>query len=190
MSNYSFSFVWGFWRSKLILSTGLLHTLTAEELRGLLEHEAAHHERRDNLIKLALSFCTYTSLAIPFTRLLLRWRSLEVERFCDEIAASRTNAPLDIASALVKLRRRASPTPLAASSFVADSSSSFHLRVSRLIDSVNESSFIYSQSVVRRRQIWSTATYALIFISSLLVSTYLSPFAFHQRAESLIQLFK
>jgi Zn-dependent protease with chaperone function len=75
MSNYPFSFVWGFRRSKLILSTGLLHTLNREELRGLLEHEAAHHERLDNMIKLALSFCTYASLAVPFTSQLLRWRS-------------------------------------------------------------------------------------------------------------------
>ncbi len=69
MSDYPFSFVWGFGRSKLVLSSGLLHTLSPEELAGLLEHEAAHHTRRDNLAKLALTFFGQASLAFP-----LAWR--------------------------------------------------------------------------------------------------------------------
>src|SRR5262249_14287123 len=43
VSRYPFAFVWGYLRSKLIISTGLLNALTAEELSALLEHEAAHH---------------------------------------------------------------------------------------------------------------------------------------------------
>ena len=54
MSDYPLSFVWGFRHSKLILSSGLLRTLSSAELTGVLEHEAAHHARRDNLIKLLL----------------------------------------------------------------------------------------------------------------------------------------
>src|SRR5207245_1520790 len=38
-------------------------------------------------------------------RRLWRWRSEQVELLCDEIAAARSSAPLDIADALVKLRR-------------------------------------------------------------------------------------
>ena len=108
-----------------MVSTGLLRTLNESELIGLLEHEAAHHQRRDNLIKLALSFCTYASLAFVLTRRVLTWRGLEVERLCDEVAASRTKAPLEIASALLKLRRGTFPTPVTASSFVAEDISSF-----------------------------------------------------------------
>ena len=184
MSDYPFSFVWGFTRSKLIVSTGLLRTLTESELVGLLEHEAAHHERRDNLIKLVLSFCTYSSLAFVLTRRLLTWRGSEVERLCDEVAASRTNAPLDIASALVKLRRRTAPTPVTASSFIAEDISSFHTRVSRLIDSeVDQSSAILSGSQSR-----TAVAFATIFLGSLFVSTFFFPLAFHRTVESLIQL--
>jgi beta-lactamase regulating signal transducer with metallopeptidase domain len=185
MSDYPFSFVWGFTRSKLIVSTGLLRTLNESELIGLLEHEAAHHQRRDNLIKLALSFCTYSSLAFVFTRRVLTWRGLAVERLCDEVAASRTNAPLDIASALVKLRRRTSRMPVTASSFIAEDMSSFHSRVSRLIDFEGDDT---SSTTASGSQAPLAIALSLLFFVSLFVSTYFFPLAFHRTVESLIQL--
>ena len=97
MSEYPLSFVWGFRRSKLILSSGLLRALTPDELTGVLEHEVAHHTRRDNLIKLFLSVCSYSSLAFAFSRLIVGWRATEVEMICDEVAADRTSQPLEIA---------------------------------------------------------------------------------------------
>ena len=188
ISNYPFSFLWGFSRSRLILSTGLLRTLNEAELAGLLEHEAAHHERRDNLVKFALLLCCYSSLAFLLTRRLLTWRALEVEQFCDEVAASRTKAPLDIASALVKLRRQTSPTPVGASSFIAEDTSTFHSRVSRLIESVDREASRYQIDSLRNRT-WRGFAFGAIFIGSLLLSTYFFPLTFHRAAESLIQLF-
>jgi beta-lactamase regulating signal transducer with metallopeptidase domain len=187
MSDYPFSFVWGFTRSKLIVSTGLLRTLNESELIGVLEHEAAHHERRDNLIKLTLSFCTYSSLAFVLTRRLLTWRGLEVEQLCDEVAASRTKAPLEIASALVKLRRRTTPTPVTASSFIAEDMSSFRYRVSRLIDCENGVTSTTSQTV-NATQAPIAIGFSLLFVGSLFISTYFFPLAFHHRVESLIHL--
>ena len=184
MSDYPFSFVWGFTRSKLIVSTGLLRTLNESELIGLLEHEAAHHERRDNLIKLVLSFCTYSSLVFVLTRVLVTWRGLEVERLCDEVAAARTKAPLDIASALVKLRRRTAPTPVTASSFIADDISSFQSRVARLIDSEGNNISTTSRPVNGRS---IAIGFSFLFAASLFTSTYFFPLAFHRAVESLIQ---
>lgn len=186
MSDCPFSFVWGFTRSKLIVSTGLLRTLNESELIGLLEHEAAHHERRDNLIKLVLSFCVYSSLAFVLTRRLLTWRGLEVERLCDEVAASRTNAPLDIASALVKLRRRTAPTPVTASSFIAEDISSFHSRVSRLINSEDNRGATTSE--ISGSQVPVAVAFSLCFLGSLFVSTFFFPLTFHRTVESVIQL--
>jgi beta-lactamase regulating signal transducer with metallopeptidase domain len=185
VSDHPFSFVWGFTRSKLIVSTGLLRTLNESELIGLLEHEAAHHQRRDNLIKLALSFCTYVSLAFFLARRVLTWRGLEVERLCDEVAASRTKAPLDIASALLKLRRGTSATPVTASSFIAEDMSSFHSRVSRLIDSDGGNT---SSATAGGSQAPRAIAFSLLFFISLFVSTYFFPLAFHRTVESLIQL--
>lgn len=146
MSDYPLSFVWGFRHSKLILSSGLLRTLTAAELRGVLEHEAAHHARRDNLIKLLLSVFSYSSLAFPLSRLIVLWRGTEVEIICDEVAAARTSEPLEIAEALVKLRRQTmvggiasdlAATQAVASSFVSNSALTFQRRVSRLLTLVD-----------------------------------------------------
>jgi Zn-dependent protease with chaperone function len=185
MSDCPFSFVWGFSRSRLIVSTGLLRTLNQAELTGLLEHEAAHHERRDNLIKLVLSFFSFASLAFPLMRRLLTWRGLEVEQLCDQIASSRTSAPLDIASALVKLRRRTAPLRVTASSFIAEDTSSFYSRVSRLIESGDKLS---ASADSARSQLPIAIVFSLLFVGSLFVSTYFFPTGFHRSVESLIHL--
>ena len=107
MSHFLLSFDWGYRKPKLILSSGLLNTLTPEEILGVLEHEAAHYVRRDNLMKLMLSLCGYASVAFPLSLLILRWRNEQVELACDEVAVAKTNSPLEIADALVKVRRNA-----------------------------------------------------------------------------------
>lgn len=198
MSNYPLSFVWGFRHSKLILSSGLLRMLTSAELRGVLEHEAAHHARRDNLIKLLLSVFSYCSLAFPLSRLILGWRGTEVELICDEQAAARTSEPLAIAEALVKLRRQTvagvtgselATTQAAASSFISDSALTFERRVGRLLNLVDAPASGFST----RNSLPSIGTGALLFVSSiatLSVTLYFDPLAVHHAAEALIQIFK
>jgi Zn-dependent protease with chaperone function len=133
-SDQPLSFVWGFGRAKLVVSTGLLTTLTPEELAAVLEHEAAHHARRDNLSKLGLTMCAHATLAVPLARRLLRWRDEQVELICDETAA-RSTSPLDLADALVKVRRHALrvAVPALASSFVPENDGAVEERVRRLV---------------------------------------------------------
>ena len=197
MSDYPLSFVWGFRHSKLILSSGLLRMLTAAELTGVLEHEAAHHARRDNLVKLLLSLCSYSSLAFPLSRLIVSWRASEVELICDELAASRTSHPLEIAEALVKLRRQtiaghlaSEPIPIdgVASSFVSDRGGTFQRRVGRLLTLVDAPVSFYSGS-----QQYATRAAAIFFAASLvaLSATLLfAPLSVHHATEGLIQIFK
>ncbi len=196
MSNYPFSFVWGFTRSKLLLSSGLLCDLTREELAGVIEHEATHHLRRDNLVKLFLNLCCYCSLTFPLSRLILKWRALEVEMICDEVAAARTAAPLEIAEALIKLRRQTLPKSDAAlikvsgSAFVPDGSQSFERRVRRLIDFADiipEPGQVATMSILRKGRVCLIAT---TFITTLIVSTLLAPLAVHHAAEALIHFIK
>jgi Zn-dependent protease with chaperone function len=106
MSEYPLSFVWGWRRSTLVLSSGLLRALEPAGLTAVLEHEAAHHARRDNLVKLGLAICGSLSLAAPLSRRLLRWHAEQVELVCDEVAAVSTSEPLEVADALVTVRRR------------------------------------------------------------------------------------
>jgi Zn-dependent protease with chaperone function len=190
VSDYPFSFVWGFGRSKLVLSSGLLHALTPEELTGVLEHEAAHHARRDNLIKLWLTLLGYASLAFPLSWLLLRWRAEEVEMVCDEVAAARTAAPLEIAEALVKLRRQATVVParVFASSFTPDNAPSFERRVRRVIALADAlPSPARANTLTQTRKGW-TWILLIAFFASLATVYACAPLAIHQAAESLIQL--
>lgn len=190
MSDYALSFVWGFRRSKLILSSGLLNTLTPVELTGVLEHEAAHHERRDNLIKLLLSLCSYSSLAFPLTRVIVSWRATEVEMICDEVAARRTSEPLEIAEALVKLRRQTlargiTAEPVAtsvASSFVSDSAVMFERRVDRLL------AFEDAVSPDQNARLAVRVSVALLAASVVTLSAILlfAPLSVHHAAEAVI----
>ena len=194
MSDYALSFVWGFRRSKLILSSGLLNTLTPVELTGVLEHEAAHHERRDNLIKLLLSVCSYSSLAFPLTRAIVSWRATEVEMICDEVAARRTSEPLEIAEALVKLRRQTlargiSAQPVAtsiASSFVSDNAVMFERRVDRLLAFEDAASGHHNASLAARVSVVLLAA-SVVTLSAILL---FAPLSVHHAAESLIEIIK
>lgn len=194
MSDYPLSFVWGFGRSKLLLSSGLLNTLTAEELAGVLEHEAAHHARRDNLIKLVLAICSRLSLAFPLTRLVLLWRNEQVELICDEVAASLTSSPLEVASALVKVRRCSpassySPIVMApgVSVFLASDTHSFERRVHRLL-SFADLSLTQAHGIrLSQPPVHTALSVALIFIFSLALLFLFTPFIVHQSAESIIQ---
>ena len=194
MSEYPLSFVWGFRHSKLILSSGLLRTLSPAELTGVLEHEVAHHARRDNLIKLLLSFCSYSSLAFPLTRSIVGWRAMEVEMICDEVAANRTSAPLDIAEALVKLRRQTiagdiAPEPVAtpaiASSFVSDNALCFQRRVDGLLALVDT-------PLTGPTRKWGSA--GAMFVAASLVALagvlLFAPLSVHHVTETLIETLK
>lgn len=197
MTDYPLSFVWGVRRSKLILSSGLLRTLTPQELVGVLEHESAHHTRRDNLFKLLLSLCTYTSLAFPLSRLILRWRATEVEAICDEDAVARTTAPLELAEALIKLRRQTSavhatePTPTGAlvSGFVFGNVPTVEYRVNRLLRLCDsEPARTEDQKQHRARKTTSLViTGALLTLLGIFV---VAPLSIHHAAETLIEILK
>jgi Zn-dependent protease with chaperone function len=100
------AFVWGIFTVKLIVSTGLLQALSKEKLAALLEHEAAHYRRRDNLTRWVLNLSRYASFAFPLATLLYHWWHQAVEMVCDEAAARRTD-PCDVAAALVAVKRLA-----------------------------------------------------------------------------------
>ncbi|HEX8352852.1 MAG TPA: M56 family metallopeptidase [Pyrinomonadaceae bacterium] len=192
MSDCPLSFVWGFRRSKLILSSGLLNALTPEQLRGVIEHEAAHHSRRDNAVKLILSVASYLSLAFPLSRLILRWRAEQVEMVCDEVAAARTAEPLEIADALVRVRRAGawlSAGPLvAASGFMPDGVKGFERRVHRLVSLADSLPSPERSELLARPPRAGAAAFALLFTLTLLSVSVLAPLAVHRATESFIQL--
>jgi Zn-dependent protease with chaperone function len=196
MSDYPLSFVWGYRRTKLVLSSGLLGALTPEELGGVLEHEAAHHRRLDNIVKLALSACGYASIVFPLSRLILKWRSEQVELVCDEVAAARTSAPLEIADALVKLRRRTlamtgysekSDDLAAASGFVNGDAPGFQRRVRRLIAFSDAPPSLARASALAQTPKRTAVALASLFVVTLAAVNTFAPLAVHRLVESFIR---
>ncbi|HET9532956.1 MAG TPA: M56 family metallopeptidase [Blastocatellia bacterium] len=190
VSRYPFSFVWGYLRSKLVLSTGLLNALSPEELSALLEHEAAHHARRDNISKWILTACRYGSPLFPLTNLLYRWWSEQVEIVCDEVAARRTNSPVDVAGALVRIKRlslAAAPrkAQTAESGFFTERSDAFEQRVTRILSLDDH---IESKAVTALSRSWGkTAAFVTsAFVFTLVVLFLLSPLAAHRLFETLL----
>jgi Zn-dependent protease with chaperone function len=190
VSRYPFSFVWGYLRSKLIISTGLLNALTAAELSALLEHEAAHHARRDNLFKWILSICRYASPAFPLMGLVYRWWSGQVEMVCDEVAARRVDAPIEVAGALVRLKRLTavplSCRPQAAeSAFFGESDDIFEQRVLRLL-SLADQPETKGTIILLRSWLRPATLVGAVFVSTLAASLMISPLAIHRLIETLL----
>ena len=191
-SRYPLSFVWGYLRSKLVMSTGLLNALSAEELAALLEHEAAHHKRRDNLSKWLLSVCRYLSPVFPLNGLLYRWWGEQVEMVCDEVAARQTSAPVEVAGALVRLRRltiaRPFKTQQAQLGFLAGGGDVFERRVTRVLSLSAEAETTFTARLSRsplRATLFLGSTFAL----TLGLLFVISPLAIHRLVESLLHPF-
>lgn len=104
-SHFPVSFLSGIFHPQVILSTGLLRILSLGQLKALLQHEIAHHIRLDNLTQLILSICRNLLFISPTGHLLFRWWKQEAELLCDEIAIYRTGRPLDLAEALLRMKR-------------------------------------------------------------------------------------
>ena len=189
VSRYPFSFVWGCFRSKLVVSTGLLNALTSEELAALLEHEAAHHTRRDNLSKWVLTVCRYLSPAIPLTAILYRWRNEQVEMICDEVAAQRTSAPVEVASALIRLTRLTLGIPrrsqLTESSFFGQDETALERRVERVLSLGGAQ----AGEPIGMSRSWFKATIVcgVAFIFTLATVFAISPLAIHRLIELLLR---
>jgi Zn-dependent protease with chaperone function len=185
VSRYPFSFVWGYFRSKLIVSTGLLNALTSEELAALLEHEAAHHARRDNLSKWMLTICRYLSPVIPLTALLYRWWSEQVEMICDEVAARRASDPVEVAGALVRLTRLTLGTPrssqLTESSFFGEHQRTLERRVERVLSLSGAQTF--KPVVMCSSWVKATMVCGAAFVLTLATVFAVSPLAIHRLLE-------
>ncbi len=189
-SDYPFSFVWGYWDSKLVVSTGLLNALSAEELASVLEHETAHHARRDNLAKLGLTICRYLSPAFPLTNLLYRWWSEQVEMICDEVAARRTQSPVELAGALVRLKRLTiapASLPPAASGLFGDGKENFEHRVERILSFAER---VDSEAATKLSGscVGIAVTLSASFALSLATLFAFSPLAIHKVVETILHV--
>lgn len=102
----SFACTAGLLYPKVYVSTGLVDSLNDEEVKAVLRHEQSHLKRRDPLLSLIVFFIARFFLFLPWARKLLRTSRKESELIADGHALSFTRDPSDLASALIKSRRR------------------------------------------------------------------------------------
>src|SRR5262249_18862591 len=174
-------------------STGLLNALTKEELIAVLEHEAAHHARRDNLLKWALTICRYATPAFLLTGRLYRWLNEQIEMVCDEVAIQRAASPIDLAGALVRLKRLTlvvgpHAPRLSGSEFLDDERKSFERRVKRALSFEEEPSPADAESL-SRSCVRTAGAIGALFALSLIASFSTAPLAIHRTVESVLQIF-
>jgi Zn-dependent protease with chaperone function len=97
--------------SRIVVSSGMLQALTADERRALLAHERAHLRRRHHLFLLALQLAASVN---PILRPLARAGALTLERWADEEAAATVADRRLVARALARAALAAKRVPAAA----------------------------------------------------------------------------
>ncbi len=100
------SLVWGYMSNFIVISTGVLKSLSPDELRCLFAHEISHYRRRDNVLKGILLLCRNTLFIFPHIHYIFRWWKEAIELIGDEAAVLSTGKPLDVASAILKMQNK------------------------------------------------------------------------------------
>ena len=123
-------FVAGVRRPKLLVSSGAVALLDADEIRAAIQHEVAHANRGDNLKKLVLQFS-----ALPGLGSLDREWVRATEVAADDAAANDEETALNLASALIKMTRASSwtRTPELGMTLLPHNGASVTARVQRLL---------------------------------------------------------
>ncbi|WP_413406946.1 M56 family metallopeptidase [Paenibacillus amylolyticus] len=130
------AFTIGLWRPCIVLSTGLLTMLDAEEETAVVYHEVHHLWHRDPLKTTLLSVFAIMMPYIPVLKHTSKHYNIVREILADNEAIERTGNVAGIGSALLKLLR-ACPEPWGAHELTVQSSfadTSVNVRISRLLD--------------------------------------------------------
>lgn len=99
--DHAYAFSYGIWRPRIVISTGLTETATADELVAVLHHEDCHVRNRDPLKVLALRSWTAAFFFLPVIGSLFS-RILERQELKADRAAVRACGVSPVAGALLK----------------------------------------------------------------------------------------
>lgn len=123
----------GFWKPRIILSTGLLHMLEPGELQAVIEHERSHLNHRDPLAIFLLSVLSKAMWYIPIFAWLESKYPLMIELRADQYAISRMSQPADLGSALLKLLKE-KPRMHLSLSHASFAETSMNVRIRHILD--------------------------------------------------------
>lgn len=135
-SGHPVAFTCGVFRPTIVLSTWMIEHLDPQERESVLAHELAHALRRDYLGLWLATVLRDAFFYLPTSRAAYRQLWNEKEPACDDLAATLTQRPLALASALAKVWQEAvsdRPTLLAVPSLAAPGAD-LEDRIHRLID--------------------------------------------------------
>ena len=111
-STYPVAAVTGLFRTRLLISTRIVHECTPRELAAVIRHEAAHVRRRDNLVRAAMRYLPDPFALLAAGRELQRdWAAAAEEAADDEAAGPRADARSELAAALVRVAGMAEGPP-------------------------------------------------------------------------------
>lgn len=125
----------GVFRPRMVISRGVVATLSAEQLSAVIRHERAHGISRDNLKRLLVLLAPGILPFVPgFRRLERSWAKITEWAADDRAAAGKTRRSLSLAAALVRVARLGSApyAPALVTSLMADGAD-LSERVDRLL---------------------------------------------------------
>lgn len=103
----------GLLRPRLLISSGVLHALSSEELDAALSHEQAHRRSRDNAKRLLLLLAPDVFPFVrPFQSLEHTWSRFAEWAADDQATSGDPRRALSLAAALVRIARMGSSSPL------------------------------------------------------------------------------
>jgi len=104
-SRLSFACTAGLFSPRIHVSTGLVDSLSDEEVKAVLRHEQSHLRRRDPLRGVLIGFFAHFFFFIPMATRLLQGLRRDSELIADDHTLSFSPSPAVLASALVKVMR-------------------------------------------------------------------------------------
>ncbi len=95
----------GLLRPRIVISRGMVDSLSGADLTAVVEHEDAHRRGRDNLIVASAKAVSLTLFYLPGPKMALGMMRLSLEIAADRKAATAVGSPLAVASALAGIAK-------------------------------------------------------------------------------------
>ncbi|WP_052339911.1 M56 family metallopeptidase [Gorillibacterium massiliense] len=123
----------GVLRPRIVLSTGLISTLSSVELRAVIAHEKFHLMKKHPLAMLLLSLLALTFWYIPIYKWVMDKYKVLIELMADRHAVQTTGSAAGLGGALLVLIKRGQGTPSALGN-VSFAGTALNLRLKQLMD--------------------------------------------------------
>ncbi|OAH54762.1 MULTISPECIES: M56 family metallopeptidase [Bacillaceae] len=127
----------GFFRPKIVLSTGLREMLSDDEFEAVVHHEMYHKQHRDPLTVFIVSFFASIMWYMPILRWVQEQYKMAKELLADEYAIHQQGSSVDLGSALLKMLKagRQMKMPF---SYVSFADTSVNYRIHYILDPLTE----------------------------------------------------